>query len=155
MTAQTKSELLAQLKGNHLPDPPDAPELWPVYLSFTICLLVISAFLIRTIKTTRRRNRHALNHLNAIKKASGDDSMQQLAALLKRIVLTEKPDQALRQIHGEPWLEYLDDFFHTNFFSAGEGRAFGDAIYQSQQLPSEALYKKLHELIKRRRWTRR
>lgn len=154
MATEKKSDLLAQLKGNHLPDPPEAPELWPFYMSIIICVAALTVFWQRKLTSRRSWKQEALAQIDAIRSASTADSMLQLAILLKRVVLTVNPDQSTRTLHGEAWLEYLDEFFHTEFFSAGAGRAFGSELYRSQQVPDDQLYSTLRLLIEAGKWKR-
>ena len=71
------------------------------------------------------------------------------AALLRRLVRALGGDGAARQ-HGQAWLESLDRCFHTDFFSTGQGRAFGNDLYARSASPDvDAIDSTLMGLIRR------
>jgi len=144
------AELLAQLKGIHLPEAPVAPSLYPVYFSAVVCIFAVFAYLARNYKNKKHWHKDALHELEQIRKTSASNAIQQTATLLKRIALTHTTDKNILNMHGDPWLEYLDRFYQTNFFSEGSGRVFGSALYKPGTTPDKNLYADLQRLIKRR-----
>ena len=153
METEDTATLLAQLKDIHLPAAPDAPNLWPVYLSLAVCAAALLVFMLRLLKKRQTWTTEALASLHSIKQQ--EHALQKTAVLLKRIALTvEEHDkvqgQSIKRLHGDEWLAYLDGFYNTNFFSHGAGRVFGDALYLKESHADEQLFDKLAQLIKRR-----
>jgi len=152
MESQDTSALLAQLRGIHLPPAPAAPDLWPLYLAVLLCVIATAVFFLKRNNNRFNWKKSALSELDNIKAQSSADAVQQIATLLKRIALTHDQSRTTRHLHGEPWLQYLDSFYQTEYFSRGDGRVFGSALYTSKnQLnnqPDDALFKKLRRLIK-------
>ncbi len=149
--SQDTTALLAQLKDIHLPVAPVSPALWPVYLSLAVCAVALLVFAYRHFKSKRTWHSAALENLKAIQQHSSADSLQQTAVLLKRIALTEGNRQTIQHLSGDRWLRYLDHLFGTDFFSAGNGRIFGNALYQPQASADQNLFADLRRLIKRHR----
>ena len=146
------TELLAQLKGIHLPEAPVAPNLWPMILSLIICAVAALVFARRHLRGKQTWHHSALDTLDGIQKQeniNSNDSLHQTAVLLKRIALTEGGRESVQRLNGEPWLNYLDTFFATEFFSAGDGRVFGEALYKAEALEKETVLSDLKQLIKR------
>ena len=151
METQDTAELLSQLKGVHLPDAPVAPSLLPVYLSILLCVVALIAFILKINRNDNNEYDEALSTLSRIRKDSTANELQKTAALLKRIALTHDARPAVRLLHGNPWLEYLDNFYQTDFFSQGKGRIFGDALYQPDTALDKNIYQELQRLIKYRK----
>lgn len=153
METEDTATLLAQLKDIHLPAAPDAPNLWPVYLSLAVCAAALFVFATRLLKKRRTWTAEALASLNSIKQQQ--HALQKAAVLLKRIALTVADNNhqsvhSIKQLHGDEWLAYLDTFYNTDFFSRGAGRIFGDALYEKESRADEQLFHQLEQLIKRR-----
>ena len=80
-----------------------------------------------------------------------DERLAAQAALLRRIARAVAGESAARQ-HGAAWLESLDGCFKTDYFSKGEGRAYGDALYAHRPAADvEALDRALVALLSRLR----
>lgn len=149
---QDTSQLLAELKGIHLPPPPVTPDLWPVALAITVCVGALLLFITRFYQQRRSWHLPALSKLNTLQQESPPDALWQTASLLRRIVLTEKNNQATKHLSGPQWLQYLDHFFNTDYFSNAEGRIFGEQLYQPGSTLNDGNYRQLKKLIKRHRW---
>ena len=153
METEDTATLLAQLKDIHLPAAPDAPNLWPVYLSLAVCAAALLVFMLRLLKKRQTWTTEALASLNSIKHQ--EYALQKTAVLLKRIALTveehnKAQGRSFKRLHGDEWLTYLDGFYNTDFFSHGAGRVFGNALYLKESHADEQLFDKLAQLIKRR-----
>lgn len=146
--SQDTTALLAQLKGIQLPEAPVSPSLWPLYLCLAVCAAALVVFAIRHYKRKRTWHRPALKKLKEIQRGSTAESLQQTAVLLKRIALTEGNREAIQHLNGERWLQYLDRFFNTDYFSSGNGRIFGNALYQPDAFADQNLHNDLGRLIK-------
>ncbi len=146
------TELLAQLKGVHLPEAPVPADLWPVVLSLAVCAIALLVFAIKHIHVKRTWHRTALDTLAIIDKRSRHqpyNSLQQTAVLLKRISLTTDERKTVKHLTGDAWLRHLDTFFSTNYFTCGNGRIFGSALYQVNTTAETTVLSEIEKLIKR------
>lgn len=146
------TQLLEQLRDIHQPAPPSEPAIWPIAIALLIIGTAIVALILRHWK---RRQRSwlsaALQELDSIQHHANSTARLHTAELLKRIVLTHDNNADIRKLHGNAWLRHLDQFFKTRFFSEGDGRIYGDTLYQpNTNIDSALIYKKLRKLIKRR-----
>ena len=149
MATQDTAALLAQLRDIHLPPAPAEPSVWP---SVAAILLFASALILFLLKKHRRKaswSDEAIKELNNIQNMQPDCAVHRTAALLKRIVLTHDP--SVRHQTGEQWLRSLDHFFSTDYFSRGNGRLFGHALYTDTPAPPEKLYQDIQKLIRKRK----
>lgn len=174
------TELLAQLKGVHLPEAPVPADLWPIYASLAVCTIALLVFARKHLKRKQTWHKTALQSLKKIEQRSGQrsskkssnesnqqtskqsnqhaseqscqqtgDSLQQTAVLLKRIALTTGGRESTQHLSGEPWLKHLDKLFATDFFTLGDGRVFGTALYQANVSAKDNVLTDLKQLIKR------
>ncbi len=147
------TELLAQLRDIRLPPATPVPALWPLLVTVLLALIALI-----WIARTRWQQKNAWasevqSTISVLQSEPADRAIPGYAALLKRTVLTIEPAHATKTLHGEPWLHQLDRFFRTDFFSNGEGRVFGDCLYQPvtmQQADSEQLGHTLKQLVRKR-----
>ena len=148
------TELLAQLRDIRIPAPPPEPSLWPV-LAALLVLLITFGYLAWHL--LRRRNRWATDALVRIKniqQQNADNAVEEYAYLLKQIAVTVKDESGIRQLHGQDWLQFLDRFFSTHFFSTDAGQIFGDSLYRQSTIKEDCadkLGEQLKRLIRRRR----
>lgn len=126
----TKTDPLSGLRDIHLPVEPGLP------VSFFIVALVALAAVVLTglaVAALRRRKRgtkaEALRLLQAALELPAKESLLEQAKLLRRLARTVSGRSALA-LHGRDWLDHLDGIFATDFFTAGKGRVFGDALYR-------------------------
>ncbi len=129
--------LLATLKEVKHPPPPEATAPWLLIVS-ALCLVLFLVILLRAL--LRKHNRWQVEAVSEIKQASragqtGEiDPEQQLARMattLRRIALYFSDGSSIaRTASGDDWLSILDSMFKTDYFSSGEGRIFGDNLYQ-------------------------
>lgn len=152
METSDTTELLAGLKGIHLPPPPAAPDLWPVALSIIVCGFALLFFIIRYYRQQNSWHHHALSTLSKLQQQAPADALHQTASLLKRATLTEKSNITTKHLNGQPWLQYLDNFFNTNYFTSGDGQVFGERLYKPGATLTTNNYRELKKLIKRHRW---
>lgn len=150
MDTRDTAELLAELKDIHLPPAPDTPETWPMIVSVVVCTLFIVAWLWRRHRNTHHWHTQALQPLKQLRQLPANVAAPETARLLKRIALTHDNHRQVRQLHGDSWLRYLDRFFNTDFFSRGNGRVFGNALYQPDIQIDAGVYDELQRLIRQR-----
>ena len=153
------AELLSQLREVRLPDPPVEVSIVPGALSATV---IIMALLTLAIVWWKRRHRWITfveRELTNYQTMRPDVALCEMAKLLKRIVMTHKSKPSISTLSGDDWLDELDSFFSTDFFTAGEGRLFGRSLYQSPIPDTNSnrdlitdLSQSIGKLVKRRRW---
>lgn len=146
------TELLAQLRGIHLPEAPQAPAIWPLLLAGSIILLALALWLVKKRRTQTTWATEAINELKSIQQSDSVNTTLSIAILLKRIALTEDPENSVKHLSGTSWLKYLDGFFNTKYFSEGNGQAFGSDIYKHNAQIDHSVYRDLNRLIRRRQW---
>ena len=83
----------------------------------------------------QRPFRKAQAALNAIEDAFREhqDSRQLLLTLacwLRQVSKSIDTDPSINQLHGEPWLVYLDQHLPDPAFSRGAGQVFGKELYR-------------------------
>lgn len=95
------------------------------------CALAIglSAALWPVLRRWRAVRRAALAALATSRLLDPPERLAAQAMLLRRVVRTIDGDAAAR-LHGRDWLAHLDRLFATRFFTEGEGRSFGEALYR-------------------------
>lgn len=135
----TQQELLLALKDISPPGEPDWWLLAPGYLAILLLVIVVIAtfwlWLIR--RRAHRMFSAARLELAQIKDsyAHHQDSQRlarELALWLKQVALQAYPERQLEGATGSSWLRFLDSCLGDNSFTRGDGRFFGDAIYQLQ-----------------------
>jgi len=152
MATTDTTELLAQLRGIHLPDAPQAPALWPLVFAAAIIFFTLTLWLIKKRHTHTSWANEAIAELKSIQQADDSNTTQSIAMLLKRIALTEDSDNKIKHLNGTNWLVYLDGFFNTRYFSEGNGQAFGSDLYKHNSPVDQSVYRELTRLIRRRQW---
>jgi len=158
-----KQDPLAGLRDIHLPEPvswwPPAPGWW---LLLVLILLGMAA-LYRWLKkrqemkekpkqfSQREMLKQALDELERLQELAVADASilaTELSALLRRVAIGLKPDDArIAGLSGDNWLSWLDGQWDENTFSNGVGRALLDAPYQRH---GQADIAKLLQLV--RQW---
>ncbi|WP_158810067.1 DUF4381 domain-containing protein [Beijerinckia sp. L45] len=128
---------------------PPAPESLAPYLVMIvvgIVLAVLIVWLARMIRANRQRVRRAAAAELVLSRAlPPPERLAAQAVLLRRLVRTTAAEEPRE--HGAPWLARLDQTFATSFFSQGDGRAYGDALYGRHDADIEALDRSLETLI--------
>lgn len=116
------SELLSQLRDIKIPPAPPEPALWPIMLSIVLLVLVAMTLIYHRSKKRTSWKTQALHELEQLEQLPSTEIPLRSAKLLKRIALTHQPTDEVRKLRGEPWLNYLDSFYATDFFTKGSGR---------------------------------
>lgn len=148
---------LAELRDIQLPAP--VPE--PTVELFVVAILLIALGLLVALALFKRRKSPwaavARDEINRLRHEEPEQAIAGYATVLKQLAITVSDQPEVRQLHGTPWLEYLDHFFRTRYFTNGAGQIFGGPLYrpqsesdQSPQKLSRQLARKLSRLIRRR-----
>lgn len=119
-------------------EPPPPPSILPFVVMVVLgCAAAAVLFLVfREAKLRRARNlrRTAEAALAVSRPLVPAERLAAQALLLRRLVRRLRGDAEARR-QGTPWLASLDETFDTRFFTEGEGRAFGEALYRSRVAP--------------------
>lgn len=148
-----EADPLASLRDIHAPPPPDGLSAWPIFAAVAALVAIV---LLGVWLVARSRQRWAveltgmLENLPAI---SPDSSLTEAARLLRRVA-TLKLGHTAAKLQGADWLAALDALLRTRFFSAGEGRVFGEAMYRPslRNIDAGPVLEELRRLARRRAW---
>ena len=121
-------ELLATLRD--IAEPPAPVGSPPLLIAANVALaLLIAWVLARRIRRHRRAwLTESLAGIERARHLPPAASRLALAGILRR-VMRHRHGRACDELHGEPWLVRLDEEFGGDWFTRGDGRAFGDALY--------------------------
>ena len=112
-----KSDPLTQLKDIHLPEPvglwPIAPGWYGLAVLVLLGILVLTYFIHRQHKNARAK-KQALQLLDTYKTQYVHDGNAQLMSsriseLLKQVALVYFPRREVASLHGEAWIEFLNN----------------------------------------------
>jgi hypothetical protein len=123
------ARMLDALRDIHVPVGGDSGPI------LTMILIGCAAAIALTLALRPRLRRWGAVRRSALEVLAGSRSLEpaeRLAAqavLLRRLVRTIDGDTAAR-LQGAAWLDCLDRLFATHFFTEGEGRNFGEALYR-------------------------
>lgn len=111
-----KTDALTQLKDIHLPAPvlwwPLAPGWYGAMLLLFFMIMVLFAFFYKRHRNAQPK-KHALSLLQAYKadyekQHNAQRTSALISELLKRVALVYFPRQQVASIHGEAWIEFLN-----------------------------------------------
>ena len=140
------SDVLERLRPLRPPPPDDISTI--LMMAVAGCVAAIALTLALRFLRDRRRplRRAALVSLAESRILPPPDRLAAQAQLLRFVAGAR--DQDARPLRGDAWLAHLDKVFATTFFSAGPGRAFGEALYRPRaDDPAEALDQELTRLL--------
>jgi len=144
------SELLAQLRGVQEPLPPDGVSLWLLTANTALLVLIIALAFLHRNASRQQWRRGLLRDLNKAKQLPPAPAVASAATMLRQLVLAH--GHRAGKLTGEPWLQKLDEFFETYWFTQEQGRVFGDILYQPLKLDTkerDELLDTVSALIKR------
>ena len=121
--------LLASLADVREPPAPDTGLPWLILLNSALALAWIALLLWRRQRARNAWRREALATVRALRDDDSTDAPAALATLLRQVARHRLGDGVAR-LGGDDWLNALDEGFATDWFSAGGGRVFGDALYR-------------------------
>ena len=122
------SELLETLADIVEPPPPEGAP--PLLVAANLALVLSILGLLAWRRRARRRAwlDEALGELAAVDHGEPGRARLAIATVLRR-VMRHRHGSTVDALHGDAWLRRLDAEFGGDWFTAGEGRAFGDALY--------------------------
>lgn len=145
-----ETDLLTKLHDIHIP--PDI-SIWPLALGWYCVIVMVLAIIflgcyqwLRIIRKNRLKKivLKRLDELQNQQEICGNIS-EELSMLLKRSALATYPRQKVAGLHGDQWLQFLDETSMTTEFSQGPGRLLIVSPYRGQP---EHLPESLFHLIK-------
>ena len=143
-----QTDPLAQLRDISLPPaPPEALSLPLLWLAIIVLGAIAGAawLLLRPIGWRAE----LLSRLNRMDGRDDAEALAETAGLLRRAALLKLGPET-RKLTGDDWLAALDRLFGTTFFTRGNGRVFGEALYG--KAAATAPLKDLRRLVRRRVW---
>ncbi|NND92333.1 MAG: DUF4381 domain-containing protein [Granulosicoccus sp.] len=155
MNEAQRQALLEQLRPVQLPDVSawPAPGWWLVMA----CLLLLTFLLYRRYQRYRatRWLREARDELRRIRRQVQHQPVRTMLAdcsrLARRVLLASHGREAVASLHGEAWLQALDQVCQRPLFAGGVGRLLESGPYQrTSQLSQddlESLFDAIEELI--------
>jgi hypothetical protein len=148
--------LIERLHGLRLPPPiaVDAPDPWLILGVGVMTLAVATIFVFIAWHALRlpMHRREARTLIAAADALEPSSQLTVFAQVLRRIALAEQAPHEILIATDARWLAWLDAHFSTDYFVRGEGRIFGDALYQNA-VPDNVseIGSALHRLLKQRR----
>lgn len=151
-----KEALLNQLRDLDLPEVSNTPALgWWILMLFLVALVLVVYF-IRQRRRATLWQRQAERQLQTIRESVGKkpsiNTLSSCSELARQVVLAVDKREQVAQLHGEAWLEKLDDICARPEFSQGIGQLLLDQPYQKQPVVAkqdlEALLDSMQVLIK-------
>ncbi len=147
--------LLSQLRAVQAPDVSAIPAYgWWILATL---LIVILYLVYRSYKNyaSRQWQREAHTELLRLRSQVNDTPVAQTLAdtsrLARRVLLAARPRTEIASLHGEAWLEMLDQVCHKPLFSTGFGRLLEAGPYQREPTVSStdlnALFEAMDDLI--------
>lgn len=151
-----KTELLNQLRGVEVPVVSGVPALGWWLLLLLVALSLLALFLKYKSHQRTLWKRQSVQEMQAIRERLGKDtsveSLSKCSALARKVVLAVDNREQVAALHGDAWLEKLDEVCARPEFSQGVGRLLLDRQYQKQtkvdQQDMESLFSSMDVLIK-------
>lgn len=126
------------LQGLHDIHLPASPELWPLAPGWWIVLGIssLAAIIIAFWWWRKRRwQQFIMTQIEAVLKQPDSTLSQQLAglsAILRRVALKRYPREQVAALHGQQWLDFLQQTSHNKHFNKSLLRPLAEDIYQHQ-----------------------
>ena len=127
--------LLAQLRDVHTPPVSMLPA--PGWWILAIFILLLSALLYILYRRYQRNGwqREAFSELARLRTSLGSvppsKTLSSASTLVRRVALVARPRFDVASVHGEPWLDLLDDICGKPLFKDGFGRLLVSGPYQA------------------------
>lgn len=144
-----RTDLLTQLRDISLPPaPPEASSLPLFWLAIIVLGMIVIAACLLLLRPGGWRA-EVLSKLKRLEERDNAEALVEAAGILRRVALL-RLGPGSRKLTGDQWLVALDRLFGTTFFTRGDGRVFGDALYG--KAPSKAPLGDLRRLVRRQVW---
>lgn len=153
-----KTDPLAQLKDIHLPSPiswwPLAPG-WYIVIAFALILTLALAYRMYKRHGYALAKKQALRLLNTYqeqyeKKPNAPVTSAQISELLRRVALVYYPREEVASLHGEAWLNFLNQTGKDIDFSSVRTMLLDAPFRADNNINLEPLFMKAQQWIKQR-----
>ncbi|GMN90411.1 DUF4381 domain-containing protein [Francisella sciaenopsi] len=140
------NDLLAQLKDIYLPA--KVSQWWPLaygwWLLLGLIVLVFIIFLI-ILHFRKKRNSYKDSIVNDFRRTIEEtqqnkpkEALQNISVYLKRVALQKFPNQEIKTLHGEQWLEFLDSKMKNQNFKNTKANMLANS-YRAVELDKQTL----------------
>ena len=148
-------ELLSQLRGVQAPEASAIPAYGWWILAALLIILSYLGYRIYKHYASRQWQREARAELLRLRTQVHDTPVAQTLAdtsrLARRVLLVAQPREKIASLHGEVWLEMLDQVCRKPLFTTGFGRLLEAGPYQREPTVSSAdlnaLFEAMDDLI--------
>ncbi|WP_150463506.1 DUF4381 domain-containing protein [Francisella sp. XLW-1] len=140
------NDLLAQLKDIYLPA--TVSQWWPLAYGWWLLLgLIVLAFIIFLIilHFRKKKNNYKDSIVNDFRRAIEEtkqnkpkEVLQNISVYLKRVALQKFPNQQIKTLHGEQWLEFLDSKMKNQNFKNTKANMLANS-YRAVELDKQTL----------------
>ncbi|AEI35121.1 DUF4381 domain-containing protein [Francisella salina] len=140
------NDLLAQLKDIYLPA--RVSQWWPLAYGWWLLLgLIVLAFIIFLIilHFRKKRNSYKDSIVNDFRRTIEEtqqnkpkEALQNISVYLKRVALQKFPNQEIKTLHGEQWLEFLDSKMKKQNFKNTKANMLANS-YRAVELDRQTL----------------
>ena len=138
---------LSELRDIHLPQQAGLPLSFYIVALASMLLIVMTGMALKILWRRRNVKADALRLLQDASELPDQESLLAQAKLLRRLANTVGDGKTTKS-RGRAWLKRLDALFVTDFFTAGAGQIFGEALYRRQGASdAPAVAAKLRQLI--------
>ena len=142
--SDTRSDLLSQLRDVREPMPPEGVPLWLILANVAVIGLILTLLLYRRHNRRFGWRKRLIAELQQARRQSPEQAIFTTAQLLRRLLLYR--GSTVQTCSGNSWLLLLDNHFQTRWFTQGNGRVFGDSLYQPAVLSQAATLSLLDEV---------
>lgn len=140
------NDLLAQLKDIYLPA--RVSQWWPLAYGWWLLLgLIVLTFIIFLIilHYRKKRNSYKDSIVNDFRRTIEEtqqnkpkEALQNISVYLKRVALQKFPNQEIKTLHGEQWLEFLDSKMKKQNFKNTKANMLANS-YRAIELDRQTL----------------
>ncbi|QIW09333.1 DUF4381 domain-containing protein [Francisella sp. LA112445] len=128
------NNLLAQLKDIYLPD--RISQWWPLAYGWwivlgIIILIIILSFIILRFKKKKKQYKDSIinefrHEVEDVYKNNPTHVLESISVYLKRVAMQKFPNENIKTLYGEKWLEFLDSKIDDESFETTKARLLGN-----------------------------
>ena len=140
------AEIITKLRDIHLPVEQSLINTVISSILGSICAIILFKSIIHFNSSLYPIRDAALKSLENSRLLNSNERLAAQSRLLR--VVAQSIDAKLSFQKGDAWLAQLDSIFATNFFTHGQGKIFGESLYQKTNLlPLDNLDRELEILL--------
>jgi len=143
---QTNNNLLDQLKDIYLPE--RVSQWWPLAYGWWIVLaaIVLATFVFLVILHFRKKKKQYVesvisdfrNEVSNTYQQKPKEVLQQISVYLKRVAIQKFPNEDIKTLHSDAWLEFLDSKLKQSNFVNTKANMLGNS-YKPVELSKQEL----------------